>query len=57
MFKPNNTKEGSHEFYVGVLLQVMKGEYDDLLEWPFPLKYELFIVDQQPNVTAANITK
>ena len=57
MFKPNKTKGGSHEFYVGVLLQVLKGEYDDLLEWPFPLKYKLFIVDQQPNVTAANLTK
>ena len=34
----------------------MKGEYDDLLEWPFPLKYKLFIVDQQPNLTAADIT-
>ena len=55
VFKPNNTG-GSHEFYVGVYLQVMKGEYDDLLEWPFPLKFNLSIVDQQPNSTAANIT-
>ena len=58
-FKPNNTKVGreNHAFYVGVFLQVMKGEYDDLLEWPFPLKYELFIVDQQPNSAAASMTR
>ena len=41
-----NGVEGGSGRYVAIFVHMMKGEYDDLLEWPFVGRITLSILDQ-----------
>merc|ERR1712179_145967 len=41
------SSKGTH---VALYLQVMKGKYDGILKWPFPLKYTLYVLPQKDGV-------
>lgn len=38
---------------VSMFVKIMKGDYDALLIWPFPLTLDLSLVDQSPNPLAS----
>ena len=41
-----NVSESSHNSHVSLFVHFLKGEYDDLLDWPFSGKITLTIMDQ-----------
>ncbi len=38
-----------HTGYMGMFLQLMKGDHDDKLKWPFDKRVTFIVVDQQSN--------
>ena len=45
MLYPNDRSDNS----VGIYLVLVKGEYDDFIQWPFRLDYAFSVIDQQKN--------
>ncbi|XP_065844024.1 TNF receptor-associated factor 4-like [Oscarella lobularis] len=44
MLYPNSSANN-----VGIYLALVKGEYDDFIQWPFRLNYSFSVIDQQQN--------
>lgn len=49
LLKPNGNKAGKNT-HLSVYFQIMKGEYDAILPWPFQKKLKFALIDQQENL-------
>ncbi|XP_068688043.1 TNF receptor-associated factor 4-like isoform X2 [Montipora foliosa] len=45
---PNGLNEGQ-DTHLSIFVCLLKGEYDDILPWPFSQKVKITLMDQQPN--------
>ena len=46
-FHPNGLNEGC-DTYLSIFVCILKGQYDDILPWPFKQKVTITLIDQQP---------